>query len=83
MIKPRAVAALRLISDDRHPYLLRARRQQRRGNGAAEQRDELASSQVEHGSPPEPAMPAYSRPRMQRKRPQVLGMDLNRSEIAG
>jgi hypothetical protein len=32
------------------------------------------------GSSPEPAMPAYSRLRMPRKRPQVLGADLNRSE---
>jgi hypothetical protein len=34
------------------------------------------------GSPPKPAVPAYSRLRMHRKRPQVLGVDLNRSEIA-
>jgi hypothetical protein len=32
------------------------------------------------GSPSEPAVPAYSSPRMPRKRPQVLGVDLNRSE---
>jgi len=32
------------------------------------------------GSPPEPAVPAYRRLRMPRKRPQVLGVDLNRSE---
>src|SRR5262245_26208785 len=32
------------------------------------------------GSSPEPAVPAYSRLRMRRKRPQVLGVDLNRSE---
>jgi hypothetical protein len=31
------------------------------------------------GSSPEPAVPAYSRVRMHRKRPQVLGLDLNRS----
>jgi len=29
---------------------------------------------------PEPAVPAYRRLRMHRKRPQVLGVDLNRSE---
>src|SRR5262249_35533290 len=29
---------------------------------------------------PEPAVPAYRRLRMLRKRPQVLGVDLNRSE---
>ena len=34
------------------------------------------------GSSPEPAVPAYSRLRMHRKRPQVLGVDLNRPEIA-
>ena len=32
------------------------------------------------GSSPEPAVPAYRRLRMPRKRPQVLGADLNRSE---
>src|SRR5262249_1030278 len=32
------------------------------------------------GSSPEPAVPAYRRLRMLRKRPQVLGVDLNRSE---
>jgi hypothetical protein len=32
------------------------------------------------GSPSEPAVPPYSRFRMHRKRPQVLGLDLNRSE---
>ena len=32
------------------------------------------------GSSPESAVPAYSRLRMLRKRPQVLGTDLNRSE---
>src|SRR5262245_38139757 len=32
------------------------------------------------GSSPEPAVPAYRRPRMPRKHPQVLGVDLNRSE---
>src|SRR5262245_24947929 len=32
------------------------------------------------GSSPEPVVPAYSRLRMPRKRPQVLGADLNRSE---
>jgi hypothetical protein len=32
------------------------------------------------GSSPEPAVPAYSRLTMLRKRPQVLGVDLNRSE---
>src|SRR5262249_35320980 len=32
------------------------------------------------GSSPEPAEPAYRRLRMPRKRPQVLGVDLNRSE---
>jgi hypothetical protein len=32
------------------------------------------------GSSPEPAVPAYSRLRMYRKRPQVLGVDLNRSK---
>src|SRR5262249_61868113 len=32
------------------------------------------------GSSPEPAVPAYRRLRMPRKRPQVLGVDLNRSE---
>src|SRR5438067_2578016 len=45
-----------------------------------EQRDELASSYVGHGLPPEPAVPAYCKVRMPRKRPQVLGIDLNRSE---
>ena len=47
---------------------------------AAEQRDELASSYAEHGLPSrKPAVPAYRRLRMPRKRPQVLGPDLNRS----
>jgi hypothetical protein len=32
------------------------------------------------GSSPEPAVPAYSRRRMPRKHPQVLGIDLNRSD---
>src|SRR5262245_43282103 len=32
------------------------------------------------GSSPEPAVPAYRRLRMPRKHPQVLGVDLNRSE---
>src|SRR5262249_46455639 len=32
------------------------------------------------GSSPEPAVPAYGRVRVQRKRPAVLGIDLNRSE---
>ena len=32
------------------------------------------------GSSPEPAVPAYRKLRMPRKRPQVLGVDLNRSE---
>jgi hypothetical protein len=32
------------------------------------------------GSSPEPAVPAYSRLRMPRKHPQVLGVDLNCSE---
>jgi len=32
------------------------------------------------GSPPEPAGPVYCRLRMPRKRSQVLGADLNRSE---
>jgi hypothetical protein len=32
------------------------------------------------GSSPEPGVPAYSRLRMPRKRPRVLGGDLNRSE---
>ena len=32
------------------------------------------------GSPSEPAMPAYCRLSMPRKRPEVLGADLNRSE---
>jgi hypothetical protein len=35
------------------------------------------------GSPPEPAVPAYRRLRMPRKRPEVLGVDLNRSESIG
>jgi len=60
--------------------LLRARRERPRGRRAAEKRDELASSYVEHGLPPKPAVPAYRRLRMARKRSQVLGVDLNRSE---
>ena len=32
------------------------------------------------GSPSEPAVPAYRRLRVHRKLPQVLGLDLNRSE---
>src|SRR5262245_66026417 len=32
------------------------------------------------GSSPEPAVPAYDRVRVRRKRPAVLGIDLNRSE---
>src|SRR5262245_46025569 len=32
------------------------------------------------GSSPEPAVPAYGRVRVHRKRPAVLGIDLNRSE---
>jgi hypothetical protein len=32
------------------------------------------------GSSPEPAVPAYRRLRMPRKRPPVLGVDLNRSD---
>jgi hypothetical protein len=35
------------------------------------------------GSSPEPAVPAYRRLRMPWKRPQVLGVDLNRSESRG
>ena len=35
------------------------------------------------GSSPEPAVPAYRRLRMPRKRPQVLGADLNRFESSG
>jgi hypothetical protein len=35
------------------------------------------------GSPPEPSVPANRRLRMRRKGPQVLGVDLNRSERAG
>ena len=35
------------------------------------------------GSSPEPAVPAYRKLRMPRKHPQVLGLDLNRSEQAG
>src|SRR5439155_5386566 len=35
------------------------------------------------GSSPEPAVPAYRRLSMHRKRPQVLGVDLNRSESVG
>jgi hypothetical protein len=35
------------------------------------------------GSSSEPAVPAYSRPRMHRKGSQLLGLDLNRSERAG
>jgi hypothetical protein len=35
------------------------------------------------GSSPEPAVPAYSSLRMSRKRLQVLGVDLNRSESSG
>jgi hypothetical protein len=35
------------------------------------------------GSLPEPAVPAYRTLRMHRKHPQVLGVDLNRSERAG
>src|SRR5215831_2760366 len=35
------------------------------------------------GSSPEPAEPAYRRLRMPWKHPQVLGLDLNRSERAG
>jgi hypothetical protein len=42
------------------PRLLRARRERPRGR-AAKQRDELASSYVEHGLPPEPAVPVYCR----------------------
>src|SRR5262245_39394884 len=34
------------------------------------------------GSSPEPAVPAYRRLRMPRKHPQVLGADLNRSELS-
>jgi hypothetical protein len=34
------------------------------------------------GSSPEPAGPAYRTLRMNRKRPQVLGVDLNRSELS-
>ena len=37
---------------------------------------------VAAGSLPEPAVPAYRRLRMPRKRPQVLGSVLNRSELA-
>jgi len=35
------------------------------------------------GSSPEPAVPAYRRLSMPWKHPQVLGLDLNRSERAG
>jgi hypothetical protein len=35
------------------------------------------------GSSPEPAVPAYRRLTMPRKRPRVLGVDLNRSESGG
>src|SRR5262249_60545953 len=66
------------------PRQRRARPEGLRRCRAAEQREELASSEVEHGLlSPEPDVPAYSRPRMLRKRPQVLGVDLNRSESSG
>jgi hypothetical protein len=47
---------------------------------AADERDELASSHVEHGPPPEGAVPDYRRLSMHRNRPEVLGEGLNRSE---
>jgi hypothetical protein len=61
--------------------LLCARRERPRGRRAAEQGNEVPPSQVEHAAPlPEPAGPAYRTLRMPRKRPQVLGEALNRSE---
>ena len=59
--------------------LLRARRE-RPCRRAAEKCDELASAYAEHGLLLGTRAPAYRRLRMPRKRPQVLGVDLNRSE---
>jgi hypothetical protein len=77
--------------------LLRARRERPRRR-AAEERDEIAAPEVEHGllpatrcaslqqaqdaleAPAQPAVPAYSRLRMPWKHPQVLRVELNRSE---
>src|SRR5262249_22092548 len=73
------------LQDADPPYavakLLRARRERPGCHRAAEQRDEPASPYVEHGLPSrKPALSAYSRLRMPRKHPQVLGVDLNCSE---
>src|SRR5262249_42419291 len=70
-------------ADHRHGRLLPPRalhfhREQQ--TAAADQGNELTPRRVEHGLLPEPAVPAYRRLRMPRKRPQVLGVDLNRSE---
>src|SRR5262249_28072474 len=66
-------------SDHRHRRLLRVCRE-RPCRRTAEQRDELASSWVEHGLLPGTRYAAYRRLRMPRKHPQVLGADLKSSE---
>jgi hypothetical protein len=50
---------------------------------ASEQRDELASTEVEHGLLPGPHCFSLPQAQMPRKRPQVLGLDLNRFESTG
>jgi hypothetical protein len=57
-----------------------ARARQRPSRRAAEQGYQLAPSYVGHGLLPGTRCAAYRRLRMPRKRPQVLGADLNRSE---
>jgi hypothetical protein len=49
----------------------------------ADERDELASSEVEHGLLPGTRSGAYSSLRVPWTHPHVLGLDLNRSEPAG
>src|SRR6478752_7103388 len=59
---------------------VRARAQRQYHDYAAKNGNDLAPSQIEHGVPPEPVVPAYRTIRLTRKHLQVLGADLNRSE---
>src|SRR5262245_25462625 len=60
-------------SDHRHGRLLRIRPERPRGHRAAEQRDELASSEVQHGLPCQ-----LTAAHDAAEAPQVLGVNLDR-----
>ena len=63
-----------------HYYILLRARRERPRRRTTEQRDELASSWIEHGLLPGPRYASLPQGQDARKRPQVLGVDLNRSE---